>query len=635
MDDDRKAPTSLRDYLRGTLDIGRVFWWTWEELTTPDSKRWMRRMLITLGVLNVFQALQPLALGYVFTALTERDGRLCVIAIVAVIICLIAQRIADRLRSKAREWVFGLHHQALDRRLNELFFAKSVGQHIQHGSRLTAASVDKGRWRVLELQGIICFDALPTIVVTLISLGALSLIEPLVGGVMAIVVTLYLIWGLYLNYQALKVCTPIEADNSALNRRRTERWDNIERVKICAKEEQETSEMRETFGDIIRRDRDFWMYYIGATNWRGYLNITGIALALSWGAWQVWSGQLAIGLLYPLINWTMRITDNVWQLADVELKVNEQIPSVRYMIETLAIDPDIVVGPEATRLNLSSPPRIEFVRVSHTFPSDRVIEAADETADVAALKDVSFVIEPGEKVALLGPSGAGKSTIMKKLLRYSDPTSGRILVGGHDLREINLADWMGAIGYIAQQPQVFDGTIRYNLTYGLPPDRQASITDDELIELMALLEIDFARPEVGGVNRLVGRNGLKLSGGQAQRLMIAAAAIKRPKFMVIDEATSSLDSTTERKVQAGLAQVLSADVGALIVAHRLSTVRDLCSKFIVLRQARDVHNGHGQVEAIGRSFEGLYELSPTFRQLADDQQIRMGRSARPVLTSVS
>ncbi|MBI4134569.1 MAG: ATP-binding cassette domain-containing protein [Candidatus Sungbacteria bacterium] len=124
-----------------------------------------------------------------------------------------------------------------------------------------------------------------------------------------------------------------------------------------------------------------------------------------------------------------------------------------------------------------------------------------------------------------------------------------------------------------------------------------------------------------GLETRVGERGIRLSGGEAQRLMIGAAAIKRPPFMLIDEATSSLDSSTERVVQAGLAQVLSSGASALIIAHRLSTVRHLCTKFIVLRPAEEVNGDPSQIEAVGTSFEELFQVSSTFGRLAADQGI--------------
>jgi ABC-type multidrug transport system fused ATPase/permease subunit len=245
----------------------------------------------------------------------------------------------------------------------------------------------------------------------------------------------------------------------------------------------------------------------------------------------------------------------------------------------------------------------------------------NESSPFPVIRNVTFTIKQGERVALIGPSGAGKTTLMKLLLRFMDPEHGAIRVNGHDLRDIDLSSWMRSVAYIPQHAQILDGTIRYNLTYGLSPEERDQWTDDRLWDLMRKLRIDFGERLQNGLETVVGERGIKLSGGQAQRVMIGAAAIQHPPFMIIDEATSHLDSSTERAVHDGLAEILSDRTGALIIAHRLSTVRDLCDRFVVLRNSEEVKNGDSQIEAIANSFEMLYAVSSTFRQLSDDQHV--------------
>jgi ABC-type multidrug transport system fused ATPase/permease subunit len=201
-----------------------------------------------------------------------------------------------------------------------------------------------------------------------------------------------------------------------------------------------------------------------------------------------------------------------------------------------------------------------------------------------------------------------------------DPTTGSILIDGNDLRDIRLASWLNMIAYVPQQAQVFDGTIRDNLLYRFT-DEPARVPDEELWEIMRKLKIDFGDRLTDGLDTRVGRHGIELSGGEQQRLMIGAAAMRKPVFMVVDEATASLDATTEKAVQKGLEEVLGEDMGALIITHRLSTVRRLCTKFFVLRDSEGLAAGESQLEACASSFEELYEVSPTFRTLADDQGV--------------
>ncbi len=284
------------------------------------------------------------------------------------------------------------------------------------------------------------------------------------------------------------------------------------------------------------------------------------------------------------------------------------------------MEPDVVDVPNAKTVDATNGVKIEFCSVGHQY-ANSTHDKQRISNPQAVLRDVSFTVEPGEVVALLGRSGAGKSTIMRLLQRGMDPERGSIRINGVDLREVQLHSWLRCLGNIPQQAAVFDGTIRSNLLYGLEPDQRNNVSDDELWSLMRELKIDFGERLDGGLDTRVGRSGIKLSGGEAQRLMIGAAVAKKPHFMLIDEATSALDSTTERAVQAGLTRALRGNTGALIIAHRLDTIRSICTKFVVLRAVDELNEGESQIEAVANTFEELARISPTFRRLANDQSI--------------
>lgn len=627
----RKSPRSAGEYLKNLTEVRDILLWIKNEVADEKSLFFLRRMLIYNFVFILFQLSQPIAIGMIFSGLASRKLSSVIYGIVGVVCCIVIQKIVERQLGKTREWVFGIHWCNLDRRVTELFFEKSPGQHIQETS-LSVSSIERGKSRLFGLQEMVLFNAIPVVLQLILSFTLLAVMSLSAGIIMLLSIFAYLAYSTYLNFHVMRVYTPIDKSMIKLNKRRSERLEKVIRVIISSQGKREVGEMTEWQTRDVLASTNFWHWFIDKATWRSLINAVMFVGIICYGAYLVWNGVWQIGLLYPLYSWASRVTENIWQLGHIEHQINWNLPPVKSMIKALSIEPDVVDIKDNIELPADTPQRILVKDVSHAYPASSgpsnldAEDIDDEEKDVEiphTLKKVSFTIEPGEKVALLGSSGAGKTTLMRLLLRFMDPTDGSISVGSEDLRHVSRSSWLRSIGYIAQDPSVFDGTVRDNLTYRLSEEERANVSDEDLWKIMRELEIDFGERLDKGLETKVGKHGLKLSGGQAQRLMIGAAVIGNPWFMVIDEATSSLDSTTERKVQMGLEKVLSGNTSALIVAHRLSTVRHLCTKFVVLKPANTVLNGDSQVEAIGSSFEELYSTSPTFRQLANDQEIKI------------
>lgn len=622
-EESREIPRTWRDYLAATKESFGVFRWVIKELSTDSHNFWLKMFITALVISSVFSAVEPWLMSYVFNGLIDRNSGLLIFGLGGVAFCYICGRVTEYCKAIAREYLLGIDWGRLDERITELFFEKPMGQHIRESSSLNVANIDKGRWKALDLNKLLIFDGIPMLFSLLFSYAALWFFSAVAGTIMTIIIAVYIVYMFFINRRIVEICIPIDAELRKMNRHRVERWEKVERVKVCGKENEELSLMTKWFDEVIDKDRNFWLWENKQCMYRGLFNIAGHMMIISYGAYMVWSGDWTIGSFYPLCIWVGRMAENIWKIGDIEHQFNWNMPSVRAKIKALTVKPDFLAESSVSDI-VGREISIEFRNVVHTYPIGNGEENGNNHSSKPGLpvvNKVSFTVGAGDKVALIGPSGAGKTTIGRLLLRYMDPDDGNIYVNGSDLRDVTLKSWMDCVGYIAQQPQIYDGTIRYNLTYALEPEKKSVITDDKLWELMRLLKIDFAGRLTSGLDTLVGRNGIKLSGGESQRLMIGAAAIKKPRFMIIDEATSSLDSSTEKAVQAGLAAVLEGQVSALIIAHRLSTVRKLCNKFIVLKNSEDVENGGSQIETIANSFEELYKISPTFRQLADDQEI--------------
>lgn len=303
----------------------------------------------------------------------------------------------------------------------------------------------------------------------------------------------------------------------------------------------------------------------------------------------VLSGTLTIGD-FTMINWyLMQFVGPLFYLGKVLKDIRKGVDDAKNAIELLSLEPQIKDRSEALILDAKNP-QIEFRNVFFGYEDDRNI-----------LSNVSFVVEPGQTVALVGMTGSGKSTIARLLYRFYDIGKGSILINGIDLRDVKQESLQRSIGIVPQDTVLFNDTLHYNICYGDFNASQERVED--AIKRAHLKKLIDSMP--AGVKTMVGERGLKLSGGEKQRVAIARVILKQPAIYIFDEATSALDTKTEQQIQQNLREI-SKGCTTLIIAHRLSTVVH-ADKIIVLEHGQVVETGnHAELLALDGAYAKLY-----------------------------
>ena len=321
------------------------------------------------------------------------------------------------------------------------------------------------------------------------------------------------------------------------------------------------------------------------------LGFFGAMAAVIWrGAIMIANGQMEAGQLFSFVIYSGFIAGNIAGMAGVYTRLQKTIGAAEKLLllldeQTEAIDENFIPDHTTTVLG-----KITFDHVGFRYPT------RDE---ITVLNDVSFTVDPGQKIAIVGPSGAGKSTLVSLLLKFYEPASGKILFDNRDSITFPVTTLRSQMAIVMQDVFLFGGTIRENIAYGRPDAGESEIID-AAIQANAW---DFIKSFPGQLETIVGERGIQLSGGQRQRIAIARAVLKNPRILILDEATSSLDSESERLVQEALEKLMQGRT-SLVIAHRLSTVRN-ADKILVLDKGRIVEEGtHSELLSNGN---GLYK----------------------------
>ncbi|MCJ7750481.1 MAG: ABC transporter ATP-binding protein/permease [Armatimonadetes bacterium] len=339
-------------------------------------------------------------------------------------------------------------------------------------------------------------------------------------------------------------------------------------VKSFAQEERESQRLRERSELLLAQElraAKLWTFFFPTF---GLMTAAGSLIIFGYGSMQVMQGSMTLGVLVMFIQLMWQFYYPVQVLGEMNHRVQHALTSAERVFEVLDTTPELADAPGSVKLDHVEG-RVEFRGVNFSYEPGKLV-----------LSDINFVAEPGQMVGLVGPSGAGKSTLVQLLSRFYVVDDGEILLDGHEIRDLSLRFLREQIGVVLQEPFLFHGTVSDNISYGVPDASPQGI----IAAAKAANAHDFIANLPQGYDTLVGERGQLLSGGERQRVSIARAVLKNPRILILDEATSSVDTETEMLIQQALDRLVSNRT-TFAIAHRLSTLRK-ADTIIVMEHGR-------------------------------------------------
>ena len=559
----------------------------WQTFLTLAPYLWEYRgrvvtALVLLLMAKVASVMLPIAMKHIVDALDASRNPVIVLPLVA-ILAYGAVRIASVLFGELRDAIFARVTQGAIRRVALQVFRHlhdlSLRFHLERQTGGVSRDIERGTRGISTLLHFMVFNILPTLVeVALIAGILLVYYSAWFAVILFATAVIYIVFTLLITEWRMKFRRRMNEMDSRANTRAIDSLINYETVKYFGNEDYEArrydANLREWEAAAIKSQTSLASLNIG----QGAIVSAGMTVVLLLAGRGVAQGSMTLGDLVLVNAYLMQMFIPMNFLGFVYREIKHALADMEKMFVLLGEHREVADRPDARPLSVGGG-RIGFERVDFGYSDRRSI-----------LHDVSFEVPPGTKVAVVGPSGAGKSTLVRLLFRFYDVTSGAIRIDGMDIRDITQQSLRAAIAIVPQDTVLFNDTIRYNIAYARP---EASFEEIERAADMAHLTAFIGSlPE--GYDTLVGERGLKVSGGEKQRIAIARAILKRPRIMVFDEATSALDSESEQAILQALREV-SADHTTLVIAHRLSTVVD-ADRIIVMVQGRIVeHGNHAQL----------------------------------------
>jgi ATP-binding cassette, subfamily B, heavy metal transporter len=571
---------------------------------------------IALVLSKVITVATPFAFKHAVDWLTNASGGSQAAVAVAVPVALILAYGTGRVMMVAfaqlRDALFAKVGQSAVRHLAVKTFrhlhALPLRFHLERRTGGLSRIIERGTKGIDTILRYSLFNSFPTVIELAFVCGILWWnFGWLYAAVVGVAVLLYIGFTYFATEWRMAIRrTMNEADTDA-NTKAIDSLLNFETVKYFGNEEHEARRFEVSVARYERAAVKTWTSLAVLNAGQTFIFTIGLTIVMLMAAYGVAAGRMTIGDFVLVNALLIQLYMPLNFLGSVYRDIKQGLIDIEAMFELLKVRPEITDKPGARALAVRDG-SIAFDHVAFAYDPERAI-----------LHDLAFDVPPGKTFAIVGPSGAGKSTISRLLYRFYEVTGGAIRIDGQDIAEVTQASLRAAIGMVPQDTVLFNDTIRYNIRYGRP-----EASDEEVEEAARLAQIhDFVLTLPKGYDTMVGERGLKLSGGEKQRVAIARTILKAPPILVLDEATSALDTMTEQEIQTALRQV-SRNRTTLVIAHRLSTVVD-ADEIIVLEAGRIAERGrHSELLALGGVYASMWnrqrEADEARRRLAEAMQ---------------